>query len=313
MQKIAIIGAGLSGLTLANQLKNHFEITLFEKSRGVGGRMSTRYSGTYTFNHGAGHFTITHPAFKEFLKLHLKNGTIIPTTPKMVTIQNKQMTAHQESILYYTVHPRMNHLCKILSTDIDVHLNTEINSLSKEGLTWSLMTKQNKTFKYYNWIISTAPGPQTMHLLPLCFSQHKKLSHYEMQSCICLMLGFKNPLKLDFDIAVVKNEPIERIHQQTHHTLIIQTTHDWARANQSSTHIEQSLLDNLRQLIRIPQPYCINHHFWRYAKAQSSLNQPYLIDSQEHLAACGDWVTGSTVESAFLSALYLSEQIMHYL
>ncbi|MEY8870939.1 NAD(P)-binding protein [Francisella philomiragia] len=42
--KVAIIGAGLAGLTAANILKDSVEITIFEKSHGVSGRMSTRYA-----------------------------------------------------------------------------------------------------------------------------------------------------------------------------------------------------------------------------------------------------------------------------
>lgn len=41
MKRIAIIGAGLSGLVLARQLASNADITVFEKARGVGGRMST--------------------------------------------------------------------------------------------------------------------------------------------------------------------------------------------------------------------------------------------------------------------------------
>ena len=42
--KIAIIGAGFSGCNLYNNLKDKYEnITIFEKSRGVGGRLSTKY------------------------------------------------------------------------------------------------------------------------------------------------------------------------------------------------------------------------------------------------------------------------------
>ena len=40
MTTIAIIGSGLSGLTVANKLRDYATITLFEKSRGVGGRES---------------------------------------------------------------------------------------------------------------------------------------------------------------------------------------------------------------------------------------------------------------------------------
>jgi renalase len=47
MKKMAIIGSGLSGLTLAHLLKDCFEITLFEKARSPGGRLATRRTDPY--------------------------------------------------------------------------------------------------------------------------------------------------------------------------------------------------------------------------------------------------------------------------
>lgn len=52
-KKIAIIGAGLAGVTAANTLAPHYQVQLFEKSRGAGGRMSSRRFEPYQFNHGA--------------------------------------------------------------------------------------------------------------------------------------------------------------------------------------------------------------------------------------------------------------------
>ena len=52
-KNIAIIGAELSGLSLASFLKDHAAISIFEKARGVGGRMSTRYTDDFQFDHGA--------------------------------------------------------------------------------------------------------------------------------------------------------------------------------------------------------------------------------------------------------------------
>ena len=42
MTRIAIIGAGLSGLTAADSLKDHAEITIFEKARSVRHLLFTR-------------------------------------------------------------------------------------------------------------------------------------------------------------------------------------------------------------------------------------------------------------------------------
>ena len=52
MKNVAVIGAGITGITLANLLQKKVNLTIFEKSRGVGGRMSTRRAEPYQFNHG---------------------------------------------------------------------------------------------------------------------------------------------------------------------------------------------------------------------------------------------------------------------
>mgnify|MGYP000096997027 CR=1 FL=1 len=44
MKRIAIIGAGMAGLTVGIQLNDFAIVELFEKSRRVSGRMSTRYA-----------------------------------------------------------------------------------------------------------------------------------------------------------------------------------------------------------------------------------------------------------------------------
>ena len=72
---IAIVGAGLSGLVLANQLAARHDVTLFEKSRGVGGRMATRRNFPYYFDHGAQFFTADSREFKAFLKPFLDKDT----------------------------------------------------------------------------------------------------------------------------------------------------------------------------------------------------------------------------------------------
>ncbi len=64
---IAIIGTGLSGLTVAGLLKSAANITLFEKSCGVGGRMATRYAEPYSFDYGAQFFTAKTRPFQAFI------------------------------------------------------------------------------------------------------------------------------------------------------------------------------------------------------------------------------------------------------
>jgi renalase len=55
---IAVIGAGIAGLSCATQLQEAgLKVSVFDKSRGPGGRMSTRRGDDWQCDHGAQYFT----------------------------------------------------------------------------------------------------------------------------------------------------------------------------------------------------------------------------------------------------------------
>ena len=67
--KIAIIGAGMAGMKAASTLhKIGMDVTVFEKSRGLGGRLASRRTEFGHFNHGAQYVTALHPEFQSFLQ-----------------------------------------------------------------------------------------------------------------------------------------------------------------------------------------------------------------------------------------------------
>ena len=68
MKKIAIIGAGATGLFLANFLKYRAEVTVFEKSYRVGGRASSRSNAKISFDHGAQFISIKNKQVDDFLE-----------------------------------------------------------------------------------------------------------------------------------------------------------------------------------------------------------------------------------------------------
>ncbi len=65
--RIAVIGAGIAGLSVSAALAAHALVCIFEKSRGVGGRMSARRQPPWAFDHGTQFFTARNRAFREFL------------------------------------------------------------------------------------------------------------------------------------------------------------------------------------------------------------------------------------------------------
>ena len=81
--RIAIIGAGIAGLTCARELVRHgIDPVLFDKGRGLGGRLSTRRGeGGYQFDHGARYLTAKSGGFESFLQDAEAAGAIATWSP----------------------------------------------------------------------------------------------------------------------------------------------------------------------------------------------------------------------------------------
>ena len=63
--RIAVIGAGISGLSCSKNLHDGaFELSVYDKSRGPAGRMSTRRGDGWQCDHGAQYFTARDPGFR---------------------------------------------------------------------------------------------------------------------------------------------------------------------------------------------------------------------------------------------------------
>ena len=59
-QKILVVGAGVCGTTAARELRAHgCLVSIVDKGRGAGGRLSTRRTDEGPFNHGAPSFLMS--------------------------------------------------------------------------------------------------------------------------------------------------------------------------------------------------------------------------------------------------------------
>ena len=73
MSDYCVIGSGISGATIANLLKKKFQVNLYDKSRGPGGRASfKRIKGHIGFDHGTQYFSPKTIEFKKFTNILIK-------------------------------------------------------------------------------------------------------------------------------------------------------------------------------------------------------------------------------------------------
>lgn len=315
--KIAVIGAGLSGLSVAHGLRDIAEVTVFEKARGVGGRMSTRYADPYQFDHGAQYFTARSDAFKEFLAPHIESGLVQAWEPKVVTLEQDQKPYKRDWFEpHYVAAPRMNMLVKTLAADIDVSIKVEIVDIAQTSEGWLLHDKEGGVHGSFDWVISSAPCHQAANLIPLQFDGYADIADAKMDGNYTLMLGLKSPWENGWQAAEVKNSPIGWIalnshkpNRETDTSLVVQSTNEWAEDNIEDVEgSKAAMIDALQGLVeKLPEYEVLGFHRWRYASAPERVGASYLIDPAMKLAVCGDWLTKGRVEAAYLSGHELSQ------
>ena len=317
--KIAVIGAGMAGLTLARRL--NAEVTVLEKSRGVGGRMSTRHAEPFHFDHGAQYLTIRTRAFKACMRPHIESGLLQQWKPRVLTLNAGEQPYKRDWFEpHYVAAPEMNALAKKLAEGLSIQLQTEVTALVRHGEQWDIQTGDGRILGPYDWVISSAPAPQTQHLFADHYTGQTVPEQATMRACYTLMLGLTQPLKLKFDAAMVKNSPIRWISVNSSKpgrelpcTLVVHSDNDWAEAHLEDDQdgVRHTLLMELqRQLATdLASPAYIALHRWRYAETSVPVGKNYLIDTRNHLAACGDWCIRGNVEAAFTSAHLLAARI----
>lgn len=322
MTRIAVIGAGIAGLVAARALSARHEVTLFEKARGAGGRMSTRYAGTYEFDHGAQFFTARSARFRRFLEPHIAAGHVAPWPATFVELTGSEVTARRRwggHHPHYVGTPRMNSLCRSLAAGLDLRLETRVTALARRGRRWRILLDDGDGGDF-DWVVCTAPAAQTAALLPAGSPLEQSASAAGMLACYALMLGFESPPALDWQAARVLDADLSWISvnsskpgRGTPFTLVVHSTNAWADAHlDDDRRAVSGHLANELEAVTGLDPAAAAHralHRWRYANLPRRTDDVRQIDADARLAVCGDWCSRGRVEAAWLSAARLADDL----
>ena len=322
--RVAIIGAGLAGISIACLINKKFDTEIFEKSRGIGGRMSTRNASPFNFDHGAQYFKIKSKEFMNFAT-NLIEKEVIKTWSFRHAFFNENNLEKLKMITdkdkYYVGAPNMNSIIHYLSKGFKINLNTKINKIIKKNNKWCLYDEDKKTFSEFNWVILCLPAEQALNLIYEKIYFYNLLKHIKMRGCFSLLIGRDKDLSLNFDAAYIQNNDIVWIasnnskpNRNNNHSLIINSSYDYAKKNINTSRevVINHMLNLINKLTKkdLSNSALISLHQWRYAEAENNPVQNYFIDENEKIAVCGDWFINSRVEDAFTSAHELSKEIM---
>ena len=323
MASVAIVGAGLSGLVLARQLSSLADVKVFEKSRGVGGRMSTRRAGEFEFDHGAQFFVARTPAFREFLAPLVAEGVVQNWRAEFAEMSGSTITATRtwgDDFPHFVGSPRMNSVGKYLAEGLDVQPGRTVTRIDYDSPGWQLYDAAGSSLGRYDWLVLTAPAEQTSQLGSVVPALTKAARVAAMQPCFALMLGFDSPLQLPWQAALVREADVSWISVNSSKpgrgepfTLVVHSTNAWAAANLELE--RDSVAAHLLAATSAVLGHDLEHasvmqlQRWRYANADKREGQCYFCEDDLQVAACGDWFVRGRVESAFSSADSLARRL----
>lgn len=318
LPRIAVIGAGMAGLACAARLKaGGLEPVVFDKSRGLGGRLATRRAeGGRAFDHGAQFVTARTPAFQRFMQDAATNGAAALWQPRGADDKPADTP-------WFVGTPGMNGMVKPLAADLDLRLGTPVTGLVRDGAGWRVHSENTDIATFVDFVICTAPAPQTRTLARAIPEIAKALDTVAIAPCWALMLAFAEPFDPGFDMKRLTDGPIALVVRTTSkpgrtadpECWVVHGAPDW-----SGTHLEEDFETMATRLaaelptafgVTVPEPIHTVAHRWRFAQTTTPLGQSFVRNADGTFFAGGDWCLGARVEAAFESGSAIADTILN--
>ncbi len=184
---VIIVGAGLSGLVAAQQLKAAGKnIIILDKGRSVGGRLATRRIGDGLADHGAQFFTVRTDEFKLQVDQWLADDLVYVWGHGWSDGSLKKTSADGNP--RYVTKGGMNNLAKNLATSLGkIHVDTKVSKVEWRDNLWHVSDANDEVFQAKQ-LIMTPPVPQTLALIEdvvLSEDDKQALERIQYGPCLC--------------------------------------------------------------------------------------------------------------------------------
>lgn len=324
--RIAVIGAGLAGLTCASSLGGFADVKVFDKSVFVGGRVSRFQFAEYRFNHGEQYFTVSNPLFLNIVEAWKASGIVRLWDGWIVELNKGQVVNQKDSTQRYIGYPHMQAIPDSLAHNCDVKISTRISEVEKqEDGQWRLFDDRGGYQGLYDIVIVATAAHQVSALtqqVPAIAALAEKI---DMTVCWSAMFAFERPLGLPFDAAFVLDSPLSWISRfqgiedtrSDQECWVINASPEWSMQYAASFRgrVMHALLDAFFEACDIAavKPVSSNVHCWKHATPINTLEQDCLFDDEAAIGACGDWCTSPRIEGAVLSGFSMADRVMKYI
>jgi renalase len=310
---VAIIGAGLSGLSCAQALQAAgISVRVFERASAVGGRCATQLWQGHLVDLGVQYFTAQSGDFKKELLTRLRQFRPIISP---IVDQNGHIIPNPSGPRFYVLQGN-NYFAHILSHGLDVRLNTAVESIIFRSSGIECLGET------YRAVVSSLPGPQTARLFDLpqspadydvCLVALLEYAGTDLgrtRECYGRVFPGGEPLQASY----CENNKVGRI-VGNKTVFVVEAAPHFSReyAEAPSDSYLPELIRKHEEIWGIPagQITAAYGHCWNYARPLPG--QRRRVDSPPGAFICGDSRTDSSVESVWLDGHKAAQEVLTYL
>lgn len=309
-QGIAVIGAGLAGLSAARILTDAgLPVTLFDSQPRPGGRLGPEGPADMA----AQYFTARHPAFRQATREWQNRGWIAEWSPRLyLHDQEYGLRPSPDDIQRMVAVPSMASLALQLGQGIAFRQCTvERLRRTTEG-DWLVHASDGTTHGPFDALTLALPADVAAPLLEVAPPLQQDVSRVHLRPCWSVALTFAQPLQTQVEACFVRDGPLDWLARNSSkpargegEVWVVQSTSSWAERHADSS--AQEVIAELSQAMAevlgqpLPEPGASQAQFWPQARPAEQLKWGALAAPRLNLYVCGDWCLGGRIENAWLS------------
>lgn len=322
ISSVAIVGAGMAGMSCAVALKHEIPgITIFERSHGAGGRMSSHMHEDCQFDSGAQYFTVRTPVFERQIEQWREQWLVDEWKGWLVDLHEGEALSRDDGVKRYLGRPYMHSCVEDMASLCDVRYQVQVARIERSRKAWRLFGERDELLGDFDAVVIAVPAPQAVPLLAASPGLSAAAAAVDMTPCWAVMLAFDESLQLGFDGAFLVAPSLSWAARNSskperggRETWILHGSPEWSEAHVDLDSLEVIgiLLKDMEQACgrQFPMPIYADAKLWKYALPVNPLSSSCLYDSELRIGACGDWCNVARVEGAYLSGLSMAMKLI---
>ena len=309
--RAAIVGAGIAGAHCAGQLAAAgWEVEVFDKARGAGGRLSTRRLGQGWATLGSPFISAQRDPFRSVLRDWARKGWLEPVRGDVLQGRATVSWAQAQMQNHYRPTIEPSQLVRQLLGDARLHTGARVAAIQPRAI----VLEDGHVFNDFDCVICSVPTPQAIPLLAELPRLCERLADVRYRPIWSFLMRWEggpaaDVIKFDdhlIDLAVRQTGSGKGL-------WMVHSSHEFAETYINASQMEASTraASALMGLLGLPWPVEVEvSHLWRYAKPEASIGGFWLGDRENRVALIGDGIAGAGVERAWESGVRLAESLV---